>query len=167
MSIAHLAVMAAGAFLLARRRRLPTALATVVALVAALNGWMIGWGATDWFGALAAEAWLPWCWWAFETAMWPRPRPEESRLRARLRFLLPAPFVYLLLTGGFPYTVLMLALVSAWSWRRVRLRGWETCARSGRWSAGWVLGIGSGRAGVAVAADVHGRVEPFAGGGRG
>jgi hypothetical protein len=34
--------------------------------------------------------------------------------RSRWRVLWPAPFVYLVLTGGFPYTVLMLALVAAW-----------------------------------------------------
>ena len=140
MSIAHLAVMAAGAFLLARGRRLPTPVATAVALVAALNGWMIGWGATDWFGALAAEAWLPWCWWAFETAMWPRAGADEGRLRARLRLLLPAPFVYLLLTGGFPYTVVMLGLVSAWlAVRAVSARRWRALAPL---VAGWALGLG-------------------------
>ena len=140
MSITHLAVMAAGAFLLARRRRLPASLATVVALVAALNGWMVGWGATDWFGALAAEAWLPWCWWAFEEAMWPHTPPGETALRARLRFLLPVPFVYLLLAAGFPYTVVMLALVSAW------LAAWALAGGRPRalWplAAGWGLGLG-------------------------
>jgi len=34
--------------------------------------------------------------------------------RTKWRFLWPAPFVYLLVTGGFPYTVLMLLLLIAW-----------------------------------------------------
>jgi len=34
--------------------------------------------------------------------------------RGRFRFLWPVPFVYLVVTGGFPYTVLMLGLVAAW-----------------------------------------------------
>src|SRR5207244_7185718 len=34
--------------------------------------------------------------------------------RTKCRFLWPAPFVYLLVTGGFPYTVLMLLLLIAW-----------------------------------------------------
>src|SRR3954468_2071411 len=46
LSITHLFVLAAGAFLLARDRALPRSLATLVALVAALNGWIICWGAT-------------------------------------------------------------------------------------------------------------------------
>ena len=106
LSMAHLFVLGAGAFLLARERKLSTSLAMMVALVAALNGWIICWGASDWFGALAAFAWLPWAWWAMERALNPA--------RSKWRFLWPAPFVYLVLTGGFPYTVLMLALLAAW-----------------------------------------------------
>ncbi len=106
LSMAHLFVLAAGAFLLARDRGLANSLATMVALVAALNGWIICWGATNWFGALGAFTWLPWAWWGMARA------PDPAR--SRWRFLWPAPFVYLLITGGFPYTILMLALVAAW-----------------------------------------------------
>src|SRR4051794_28387506 len=95
-----------GGYLLARGRDLAPPLSLLVALIAALNGWIICWGATDWFGALGAFAWLPWAWWAMERAL-------DSQ-RSKWRFLWPAPFVYLVLTGGFPYTVLMLALVAAW-----------------------------------------------------
>jgi hypothetical protein len=106
LSIAHLAVLSAGAFMLARGRNLSVASSTLVALIAPLNGWIICWGASDWFGALGAFAWLPWAWWAAERAL--------DRSRSRWRFLWPAPFVYLLTTGGFPYTVLMLLLVLGW-----------------------------------------------------
>jgi hypothetical protein len=106
LSITHLCVLGTGAFLLARDRRFSIPLSIFVALVAALNGWIICWGATDWFGALGAFAWLPWAWWGAERALDPK--------RTKWRFLWPAPFVYLLITGGFPYTVLMLALLIAW-----------------------------------------------------
>ncbi|MFN2622147.1 MAG: hypothetical protein ABR611_04805 [Chthoniobacterales bacterium] len=106
LSIAHLFVLAMGGYLLARGRNLASPLSMMVALVGALNGWIISWGATDWFGALGAFAWLPWAWWGMERALDPR--------RSRWRFLWPAPFVYLVLTGGFPYTVLMLALIIMW-----------------------------------------------------
>jgi len=106
VSIAHLAVLSAGAFLLARDRQLSNPLSIFVALVASLNGWIICWGASDWFGALGAFTWLPWAWWAAERAVDPT--------RSRWRFLWPAPFVYLVITGGFPYTVLMLAVVIGW-----------------------------------------------------
>src|SRR2546425_5525884 len=106
LSIAHLFVLAMGAFLLARDRQLSIPLSIFVALAAALNGWIIFWGATDWFGALGALTWLPWAWWGAERAL-------SSRL-TKWRFLWPAPFVYLLVTGGFPYTVLMLLLLIAW-----------------------------------------------------
>ena len=106
LSIAHLFVLAMGGYLLARGRNLLPSLSMLVALVAALNGWIICWGATDWFGALGAFAWLPWAWWGMERAL--------DLQRSRWRFLWPAPFVYLVLTGGFPYTVLMLAVVAVW-----------------------------------------------------
>ena len=106
VSIAHLFMLAIGAFLLARDRGFSTALSIFVALVASLNGWIICWGATDWFGALGAFTWLPWAWWGAERALDPR--------RTKWRFLWPAPFVYLLVTGGFPYTVLMLLILAAW-----------------------------------------------------
>lgn len=106
LSITHLFALAAGAFVFARDRKLSVSLSIFVALVAALNGWIVCWGATDWFGALGAFTWLPWAWWGLERAL--------NRQRTRWRFLWPAPFVYLLVTGGFPYTVLMLLLLIAW-----------------------------------------------------
>jgi hypothetical protein len=106
LSIAHLFVLAIGAFLLARDRGFSNSLSTFVALVAALNGWIICWGATDWFGALGAFTWLPWAWWGAERALDPQ--------RTKWRFLWPALFVYLVVTGGFPYTVLMLLLLIGW-----------------------------------------------------
>src|SRR3954454_10607359 len=102
LSITHLVALAMGAYLLARGRELSPALAIFVALVASLNGWIICWGASDWFGALAAFTWLPWSWWALEKSA----RGEGSRARV----LWPAPFIYLLIAGGFPYTILMLGL---------------------------------------------------------
>ncbi|PYJ66263.1 MAG: hypothetical protein DME76_17325, partial [Verrucomicrobia bacterium] len=105
LSITHLFVLAVGAFLLARDRRLSFSLSIFVALVASLNGWIICWGATDWFGALGAFTWLPWAWWGAERAL--------DQHRTKWRFLWPAPFVYLLVTGGFPYTVLMVLLLIA------------------------------------------------------
>jgi hypothetical protein len=106
LSITHLFVLAVGAFLLARDRRLSVPLSIFVALVASLSGWILCWGATDWFGALGAFTWLPWAWWGAERAL--------DLRRTRWRFLWPAPFVYLLVSGGFPYTVLMLLLLIAW-----------------------------------------------------
>jgi hypothetical protein len=106
LSVAHLFALAIGAFLLASDRGFSVALSIFVALIASLSGWIICWGASDWFGALGAFTWLPWAWWGAERAL-------DSR-RTKWRFLWPAPFVYLLVTGGFPYTVLMLLLLVAW-----------------------------------------------------
>jgi hypothetical protein len=106
VSVAHLFALAMGAFLLARDRQFSVPLSIFVALVAPLNGWIICWGASDWFGALGAFTWLPWAWWGAARAL-------DSQ-RSKWRFLWAAPFVYLVVTGGFPYTVLMLLLMVAW-----------------------------------------------------
>jgi hypothetical protein len=148
LSMAHLFVLAAGAFLLGRERGLSRALAMLVAIVTTLSGWIVCWGATDWFGALGAFAWLPWCWWGLERSL-------RSNLGYR-RLLWPAPFVYLLVTGGFPYTVVMLGLLVAW----ICLR--EICKTRGLFSilptlAGVVLGFGlSAPAWLALLDYVHG-----------
>src|ERR1041384_8867178 len=106
LSIVHLFMLAMGAFLLARGRQFSIPLSIFVALIASLNGWIICWGATDWFGALGAFTWLPWAWWGAARALNPQ--------RGKLRFLCPAPFVYLVVSGGCPYTVLMLLLLVVW-----------------------------------------------------
>src|SRR5947207_5923216 len=87
LSITHLFVLGMGGYLLARGRHLSSPLSMMVALVAALNGWIICWGATDWFGALGAFTWFPCTCWGLERAL-------DSR-RSRCRFLWPAQFVYL------------------------------------------------------------------------
>ncbi|HJT45148.1 MAG TPA: hypothetical protein VJ721_02650, partial [Chthoniobacterales bacterium] len=150
LSITHLFVAAAGAFLLARDRRLSVALSIFVALVAALNGWIVCWGATDWFGALGAYAWLPWAWWSLERSLRMASYTGEGEmsfsgashegaqrstrgargpqtLRVLIAALWPAPFIYLLVTGGFPYTILMLLLLIAWLAIRtlVQIRDWK------------------------------------------
>ncbi|MBA2242266.1 MAG: hypothetical protein H0W04_05180, partial [Chthoniobacterales bacterium] len=106
LSMSHLFFFGMGGYVLARGRGLAAPLSTMVALVTAANGWVICWGATDWFGALGALTWFPWAWWSLERAFDPQ--------RGRWRFVVPAPFVYLLVTGGFPYTVLMLGLLTGW-----------------------------------------------------
>ena len=150
LSLSQLVLLAMGACLLARRRCTIAGGGIMVAIIAALNGWNVEWGAADWFGALAANAWLPWCWWAFEEAL------EGSLVRESpwrwwwRRIFVPTVCVYLLLTGGFPYTVGMLALISAW----LAIRYWvgggggngkSVLARTLElWplAAGWLVGMG-------------------------
>src|SRR6059036_2733820 len=130
VSIAHLFALSVGAFLLARDRQFSVPLSIFVALVASLNGWIICWGASDWFGALGAFTWLPWAWWGAARAL--------DLQRGKWRFLWPAPFVYLVVTGGFPYTVLMLLLLIAWlsikslgkMWERPQRRDYARPART-------------------------------------
>jgi hypothetical protein len=149
----------------------PIPLSVLVALVAALNGWIVCWGATDWFGALGAFAWLPWAWWALEKSAGSADHGGESakmpsgpgtattlthRKRLMIRALWPAPFVYLVVTGGFPYTIVMLALLIVWLSIRalVETRSVTTILPM---LAGVALGIGlSAPAWLALFDYVHG-----------
>jgi hypothetical protein len=106
LSMVHLVALAIGGYLLGRGRDFAPPLAMMIGFIAALNGWIVCWGAIDWFGALGAFTWLPWAWWGLERAV--------QRERGTFRFLWPVPWVYLLITGGFPYTVIMLVLLAGW-----------------------------------------------------
>lgn len=110
-SIVHEFVLATGAFTLARSRGLAPPPATFVALVAALNGWIICWGATNWIAGLTSFAWLPWAWWALEHTAPVRSAPQRSRGRW---IAAAAVFIYLSLTAGWPFTTLMLLLLTTW-----------------------------------------------------
>lgn len=105
-SIAHQAVLAAGSFTLARSRGITRPLATLVAVVACFNGWNICWAATNWIAALNAFAWLPWAWWAMDRTV--------ALPHARWPVAVTAVFLYLVLTAGWPFTVLMLLVITAW-----------------------------------------------------
>ena len=101
--LVHLLVLSSGAYVLARSKRLSPPIALTVALASSLNGWLAFWG-IHWFPALASFAWLPWAWWAL----------EQSLVRRDHRWaFLAGLFVFLLVTAGWPYTCLMIALVAA------------------------------------------------------
>jgi hypothetical protein len=106
LSITHLVVLACGAHLLARERGLSKSTATLVGVLASCNGWLIEWGATEWFVALGGFVWVPWLWWSLERLV-----RKSSR---RVQWVWPALFAYLLISAGSPYAVLMGGLVSAW-----------------------------------------------------
>lgn len=128
-----LAITAMGAYRLARGEELAPPYAVIVALVAALNGWSMGWAASNWIPAATGFAALTWTWWALARAM----RPG-----AGTGALLVAGFaVYVLMTAGWPHTIFMMAVVTAWLVVRA---GWaERSVRAlGPAVGGWLLGIG-------------------------
>lgn len=102
----HLAVLASGGFVLARGRHLQWSLAMIVGLVAALNGYMLCWGAITWTPALTSFAWLPWAWWGLEFA--------ATSSQGLWRVIPAGIFVYLLVAAGWPFSVLMLLVISTW-----------------------------------------------------
>jgi hypothetical protein len=90
MFIVHAAIAAGGAYRLARAYGATTGASFMVAVIAGLNGWILWWG-TTWFPGVAAFAWLPWYWLGLR----------------RNAFALTAISLYLLVTAGWPYAVLM------------------------------------------------------------
>ena len=94
--IVHAAVAAAGGYRLARDSGATAGSAFLVALVAGLNGWLLWWG-TTWLPGIAAFAWLPWYWLALRRRSFPG----------------AAVALYLLVTAGWPYAVLMAFAVAA------------------------------------------------------
>ncbi|RUL88692.1 hypothetical protein [Tautonia sociabilis] len=131
--IAHLALLAAGTARLGARLGLPDDLATFAALVAAFNGSVMLWGARAWFPALASLAWLPWFWWAALGAIDPG--------RGRARFVPAGLFLALIVASGWPFSVLMAAVLTAWLsarevWRR------RSIASSWPLAAAWAAGLG-------------------------
>lgn len=125
ISILHLLVLAAGTFRLARQRRLELDLALLVTLVTSLNGWIILWGARNWGVCLYSFAWLPWVWWGLEYA-----RQEGGRF---IRFIPAGVFLFLLITAGWPLTVVMAGLVTFWVATR-------SLFEDQRWGALWPMG---------------------------
>lgn len=116
-SIIHLSVLAAGSFRLARQKQLSVSLAMMVAFVASLNGWMINWGATSWIPALTSFTWLPWAWWAMERSVYSESKGCQrfpNLLSNLAKGILPGIFIYLILTAGWPFTVLMMILLTGW-----------------------------------------------------
>ena len=104
-SLIHMAVLAAGAFFLARQKGLADDLAIMVSLVVSLNGWHIAWSATAWIPSLTAFAWVPWAWWGLERAL--------EKERGAVRFLPAGFFIYLNITGSWPFPVVMTGVVTA------------------------------------------------------
>lgn len=103
LSILHLSIAAAGATLLARSYAIRGAYAWWVGVIASLNGWMLWWGAATWYPSLTAFAWLPWYWLAI----------RRIAAGSRWAWLGAALALYCLMTAGWPYTVLMMAIVTA------------------------------------------------------
>src|SRR5262245_60103744 len=131
LSITHLAILAMGTFRLNRRLGVPRDLALIAALATALSGWIMIWGAKAWFPALAAFAWLPWFWWGLERSL-------DAKASAA-RFLPAGFFLYLIITAGWPFTVLMAALLTVWMAARhvMQDRGmWTTWPIVGAWMIG-------------------------------
>ena len=132
----YTAILSSGAFRLGRRLGLTVPNAMMMCLAATLNGWMFYWGARTWFNAMTGCAWIPWAWWGLELSL--------DRRLGSWRFLPGAILLYLLLTGGWPYAILMIGLVTVW----LCFRNWRLFWTGRIWPlfAAWTLGLAPGLA---------------------
>ncbi len=105
VALVYLGIMAAGTVRLARLRGFQPAIALAAGCGLPLTGWILGWGASSWHPAIGSFAFVPWTLWAYERAT----NPD----RGPLRFVTPAVFLYLVLTAGWPFTVLIIGLLTA------------------------------------------------------
>ena len=129
--LTYVVITAGGAFRLGRHYGLTIPTALIVCLAATLNGWSYYWGARSWTCAFSGCAWLPWAWWTLAIAV-------DDRYGVR-RFLPAGIFLYLLLAAGWPYGVLMAAVVTIWLFARTSglwhpLKSWPVVAA-------WALGL--------------------------
>jgi energy-coupling factor transporter ATP-binding protein EcfA2 len=113
-----LALTGMGGFRLAREEGLPWSLATLVALVTALNGWNIAW-ALNWTPAIMGFMGLVWSWWALAGALRPGAGPGRT--------LLAGVMIAVLITGGWPHSIFAALVVTAWLGARAACR----CERTG------------------------------------
>ncbi|HEY2842267.1 MAG TPA: hypothetical protein VGJ09_01405, partial [Bryobacteraceae bacterium] len=98
----HLWVLGLGGYALARVYGAASSYAFACGLLACFNGFMINWGCRTWCPIVFSTAWLPWFWWALR-------RQLDAPSRARM--VTAGILLYLVLSGAWPYTSLMAAIV--------------------------------------------------------
>jgi len=96
-ALAHIAIFAGGAYLLARQLGCGHGAAFLAGLIAPTSEWIFYWGAGDWIPFLASLAWVPWAWAGLIAAH------RDARWTPAA-----AAGVALVLTAGCPYTDLAL-----------------------------------------------------------
>lgn len=132
-SLPFMAVLAAGTFRLARGYGLDVPLSMLAVGAACLNGMIVTWGASDWLPLMLGFAWLPWVWAGLRRAV-----VDEAPARWAI---LSGVGIYLLVTAGWPFNIVMVLAVSALVALEALLR------RRTLWAiwpvvAAWVVGVG-------------------------
>jgi hypothetical protein len=158
--LVHSVILAWGTYQLGLAYGLEPWLAAFLGCSVPLNGFMVDWAASCWPPILVSTAWLPWVWVSLRRIT----VQEKDRWAAAL-----APcFIFLLVTAGWPMTVLMAALVTVW----LAAFAWRAIPRLLKaWAIGWLLSTpawamliegfaGSFRAGMAGTWEPHWTVTP-------
>jgi hypothetical protein len=131
--VAHLAILASGSFRYGRSAGLDAPGSYLVAIAVALNGFLLSWAAPDWLAALTSFAFVPWALWALERAQ------RSPVLDASTP--LAAAFLALIVLAGWPYSLLMVGLASAWLAARALVER-RTLRAIAPLVLAWGLGVG-------------------------
>jgi hypothetical protein len=105
LAAVHLPILAAGVAVMMRARGASHHLAVLLGTAVPLSGFFFCWGMADWFPMVTAFTWAPWTIWAFTRAL-------ETPFVLR-RASVAAVFLYLTLSGGWPFTCLSLLVFCA------------------------------------------------------
>jgi len=117
LAIVHLIWLATGVFVLGRLRGLTVPLATTAALATSLCGWLIAWSATNWISFVIGFSWVPWVWWALQTAL--------TSTSVWKRWLRPGLCVALLITAGNTFATMMVPMIAGWLFLQAVIRDRE------------------------------------------
>lgn len=99
-SLTHLALFAAGTYVLCRALRCAPTYAALAAVTAPTTEWILYWGAANWIPALVSIAWLPWALAAL------------AKLYGDMKWFLPAVLgTAMVIVSGWPFALLALAIV--------------------------------------------------------
>jgi hypothetical protein len=108
MVVVHVVILAWGMYELGLDYQLEPRLAAFLACSVPFNGFLIDWGSACWAPIVLSTAWLPWVWVSLRRAIHHGTRSDSRSLAAA------GGFIFLLVTAGWPMTVIMAAILSAW-----------------------------------------------------
>ncbi len=100
--------------------------------IGSMNYFVLYWSGFDWAVGYASFAWLPWCWVALAKVA------SENKVRWTV---LSGLGIYCVVSAGYPYTAVMLALVTLWLCLRC-IRNKENWIPIAWMALAWVLGVG-------------------------
>jgi hypothetical protein len=132
LTLVYLFILCLGIAWLSDYYRLSVWAKVLAISIGSMNYFVLYWSGFDWAIGLASFAWLPWCWGALARVV------SEKKIRWIVSSGLG---IYLVISLGYPYTILMLALVALWLCLQC-LQKKDRTIKIAQLALAWVLGVG-------------------------